>query len=387
MKRIKLNKNDIIIYLFCFYSFIEILLSTEITYIIDPKYLSLVKYLFGGIAIICLGLNILKSRITPRVFIFMILAILGALILLEAKKLHILMLVIFMYSFKDYKLEYLLKHFLPVLVFTFILTILCSLTNIYPNVHHERQGVIRNALGFFTPTLGQSVLLFITLSVFYLRKNKLSWVSIIIFLALNVVIYYFTAGRTGFYLSVAVLALIALYKLVCKTRIIDKIILNKPVSLFLIGLPIIFLLLTLLLTKLYNDGYGFAIKLNDFLSTRLLLQKNAIIERNITMFGQDIYWFNAENIYIGVDNSYLYHLYNYGFVIFILAIVSYMLIIKKSTSKKDYPLLIIACIILIDAILEPYMIDFKYNYFVFSIAYLFKENYNIKMINNELCLY
>lgn len=383
MKKLQLNKKDIPIYLFCLYIFVEILISTEITYLIKPIFFSAIKYLFAGATLIFLLFDIKDENKNINLSIFLVLGYISLIILFKAKILHILMLVTYMYLFRRRKLEDILKFTTPVLIIVYLITIFGSITGIYPNIDHNRQGLDRNALGFYTPTLGQSILLFIMLSRFYLKKNKFSWIEIAVFTVLNFVIYYFTAGRTGFYLAIAAIIIIAVYKLLYKTNIMNNIINNKAASIFIIALPVIFLALSLLLTKLYYDGYEFAIKLNDALSTRLLLQQNAFLERKITVFGQDIYWFNEENIYIGVDNSYLYHLFNYGIIIFVLAIIMYMYILYTGVKNKNYPLLIVAGIILIDAIVEPYMLDFKYNCFMFSISYIFigKENINTSIIN------
>ena len=162
----------------------EVLLSTEIVYLIQSQYLSIIKYSIAILVILYFLLSLLNAKLDSKMLcLFFLLAIAGG-VLFFAKSLHILMLVIFLYLFRDYKLEYLLKHFYVMLWIAFCFTVFMSLINVYPNINHSRQDTIRHALGFATPTLGQSVLLFLFLTKFYMHKNKISFISILFFLGL-----------------------------------------------------------------------------------------------------------------------------------------------------------------------------------------------------------
>ncbi len=347
------------------YCFFEVLLSTEIVYLIQSQYLSIIKYSIAILVILYFLLSLLNAKLDSKMLcLFFLLAIAGG-VLFFAKSLHILMLVIFLYLFRDYKLEYLLKHFYVMLWIAFCFTVFMSLINVYPNINHSRQDTIRHALGFATPTLGQSVLLFLFLTKFYMHKNKISFISILFFSVLLTVMYYFTAGRTGFYLGVLAVIFIILYKISFNSRSIKKFFTLGGVRVILFIFPVLCLLLSLLMTKLFDDGNEFAIKLNEMLSTRLLLQRNAFAERDIFIFGQDIDWRNEEGIYIGIDNSFLYFLFNYGIIVFVLAIAFYCMLINSALKNRNYCFLLILFILLINALVEPYLIDFKYNFFVF----------------------
>ena len=374
-----IRKNCAII-LCTLYCFVEIMLSTELTYIVPSSIISIFKYIIAIISAIYLLIDCWDFKFSFKIFItVLLLFVLAVCVLFFAMSLQILMILVFSLLLRKYKFFEILKPMYLMLWVAFLLTVFLSIANIFPNIDHSRNGLVRYPLGFGTPTLGQSILLFLLLTKFYLKKNDMSYLCISLFFILIVIMYYFTAGRTGFYLSLLALLFIILYKLGYKSRCWNHFFSSKILMFGFIVLPIIFLTLSLILTKLYADGNSFAIKLNYILSTRLLLQMNAFNERAITIFGQNIEWINNENIYIGVDNSYLFNLFNYGIIVFILALCLYSYMIYRAWLNHDLCLIIIFSIILIDAILEPYLLDFKYNFFVFYFSYcIFNDRKKIK---------
>ena len=358
-------KSSFPIILCCLFSLIDILLNTEIIYLIPSEYLSLIKYLIAAVVIFYLFLNLFYTKIGTAEYLLFFLLLVTAGVFVFGETLHPLMLVIFLYLFRSYKFEVILKPLYLMLISVFAFTVFMSVTDVYPNLSYSREETVRYALGFLTPTLGQSVLLFALLSKFYLKKRTMSVLSIAVYAVLISAMYYFTAGRTGFYLGVFALLCIVLYKIICRVKKSNNTSSKKGLAYFAALIPVACLLLSLLMTKLYADGNEFAVELNHALSTRLLLQHKAFLERTVTLFGQSITWADESGIYIGIDNSYLYHLFNYGIIIFALAIFMYCLMLKRAVNNGNYTLVLVVIIILIDALVEPYLIDFKYNFFVF----------------------
>ena len=234
---IKQNRLPVILCL-C-YCFIEILLSTEIVYLIQGKYLSFIKYIFAIGAFLYFLILLFNTKLGKSelyLFLFLLVAV-G--VILFAKSLHIFMLVIFLYLFRNYKFEHLLKAFYVMLWIALALTVLLSLTNIYPNINHSRQGITRHALGFATPTLGQSVLLFLLISKFYISKRNMSVLSILLYAGLMIAMYHFTAGRTGFYLGVLAIFVIIMYKIFGNEKHAEKFFKNNVIKVIFISIPLI----------------------------------------------------------------------------------------------------------------------------------------------------
>ena len=362
------------IYLCVLYCFLEIMVSTEIIYLVPDSFFSLLKYIVAAIMTVYLIYDIrhlkYNSAHIPVILCFFV----AICTVIFARSLQIYSYLLILVLLRNYSFKEILRSMYIMLWAVFLFTVLMSLINIYPNIDHSRNGTDRNALGFGAPTLGQSVLLFLLLSHFYLSKKKMSYIAIALYFVLFSVMYAFTAGRTGFYLSILAVAVIVFYKLCNKAGFFNKFFSSNALCLVLVAAPFIFLIFSLILTYLYEIGLPFAVKLNDLLSTRLLLQMNAFNEREITLFGQDIVWMNEQGVYIGVDNSYLYHLFNYGIIVFLGALVLYSYLLYEAWRRGDICMLLILSIILLDGMVEPYMLDFKYNYFILcASSYLFAK--------------
>lgn len=390
---IKIGKNFNIhsLYLFIFgaYCFWEILLSSEITSVINGQLFSLLKYFNAGLILFFTMYEILKRKfcIEKEFVIFSGLILVSIVTLYFAKSLHLFVLYCFMFLFRDIKFERIIKTSYRTLVFTFCFILLLALCNVIPNVRHVRNEDIRYALGFSTPTLGQSVFMFILLTRFYLKKNKVSYLTLLVELLLSYVLYKFTAGRTGFYLCILIIFVNFSSKFLRKyAKTLDKFFKNKVIRFLVIVLPIIFVLISLYFTRLYANGNSLAVSLNRLLSTRLELQDRAFKERSLTLFGANIQWVTSDGIYIGIDNAYLYYLFNYGIVNFIIILFLLSVSLKKSLKAKDYWLTVALILMMIDSLIEPYMIDFKYNCFILSLAVIFKVRYNYVPIKSKVSM-
>lgn len=350
------------------YCFLEILISTEIIYLIPSSFFSILKYVLAAVMTAYVLFDMRHIRFNSSHIPLALCALVAVATAIFARTLQIYMLLLIILLLRGYSFRQILRPMYVMLWAVFIFTLLMSLANIYPNVDHSRNGTVRNALGFGTPTLGQSILLFLLLSHFYLKKNKMSYISIALYLIAVSAMYAFTVGRTGYYLSLFAIAAIFLYKICSGAAVFKKFSSSNILCLAFMALPFVLLVLTLVLTRLYEAGVPFAVKLNAALSTRLELQMNALNERPITLFGQNIAWYNSQNIYIGIDNSYLYHLFNYGLVVFVAALFMYSYILYGAWRRGDVCMMLVVVIILIDGIVEPYMLDFKYNYFILCIG-------------------
>ena len=356
------------------YCFIEALNSTQLDELISENILSLVKY---AVAIISVGFLIVSQREKiferhPCVVFFALVVAAGTLIC--ARTTQITMLVVYILLLRDYNFKEILYVLYLTLWMLFIVTVFLYVINIYPHDVYMRGEEFRYSLGFGTPTLGQSVILFLFLSKFYLKNNKLSYFSIAFYTVLSFVFYIFTSGRAAFFLFVFALIFVVAYKIFSRkySQLVTKILKNHFFKILITSLPFIFLFLSLFFTHLYAIGTDIGQKLNSILSTRLVLQLNAFKERPITLFGQEIQWVNSHGIYIGIDNGILYNLFNNGLVVFACVLIAYSFMLNRAvTVKRDLCLIIVIFVILMDSLAEPYIIDFKYNYFIFYIGNLF----------------
>ncbi len=368
-KLIAILKSDKIpIILCCAYCFADIMLNTELIYLIPGIILSVFKIVIVALSVAYLILGKRELVITYRPVVIFLAFVVSVGTMFYGMTMQIFATFVFILLLREYKFKYILKYFYIMLWIAFLFTVFMSVIQVYPNIDYDRNGTDRMALGFGTPTLGQSVLMFLLLTKFYLDSCKISCWTVTLFFVASTVFYFFTAGRTGYFLTLALIIIIIFYTFLQSNKLFNRIAKSKATLFFLVLLPFIFLWGTLILTELFESGNDFAVKLNSLLSTRLLLQMNALNERSITIFGQNISWVDDNGIYIGIDNSYLYHLYNYGLIVFLSALVAYSYMLYCAWKDKDLSLIIVFIFILMDAAIEPYMLDFKYNYFVFYIG-------------------
>ena len=110
-------------------------------------------------------------------------------------------------------------------------------------------------------------------------------------------------------------------------------------------------------------------KLNDILSGRLQLGKDAIADFGFTLFGQYIEWkgFSIGHLsgegYNYVDCSYLQLILEYGSIFLILILILYSFVIYKCIKKKNYYLLWSIVFVLVLSITEPRLMNLAFNPF------------------------
>ena len=363
------------IFLFNLYILIEILISTELVYVINASYLKIAKLIVLAIISLIVVVKIVSKvikdkKIASQEIVFAIALVFGGLIAYFSLNLHILTLVILLYALKNTDIKKILHSSYYTLIVVSIFTVIMSLAKVYPNITSSRNDNVRYAFGFGSATLAQSMLLFLFLLRLGIKQEKMSYIYILFMLILSCVVYYFTLARTGIVLSIITF----IVSILLKVNIIHKLfnfIFDKKFLVILISLlPVIYTGLSILFTFLLDINNPFAIWLNGVLTTRLRLQLDAFYTYGLTLFGVKFNNFDPSGNYIGVDNSYLFIYFNYGLFAILLVLVGYFLLMRKSLVNKNFTLCYILGIIFVQALVEPYLIDYKYNIYVILLASL-----------------
>lgn len=367
--------NSIIVFLFNLYILIEVLISTELIYVIDAKYLKIAKLIVLGIISLILAFQIIikiikAKKITEQEIVLVIALIFGAVIAYFSHNLHIVTLAILLYALKDYNMKKILHSSYYTLIVVSLFTVLMSLIGVYPNIISSRNDNIRYAFGFGSATLAQSMVLFLFLLRLGMKQDKMSYLYILFMLVLSCVVYYFTLARTGIVLSIITFTVSILLKVDAFHNLFDYICGKKFLVIIISLLPVIYTGLSILFTFLLELDNSFAIWLNGVLSTRLRLQLDAFHTYGLTLFGVKFNIFDTSGNYIGVDNSYLFIYFNYGLFAIILVLIGYFLLMRESLLNKNFTLCYILGIIFVQALVEPYLIDYKYNIYVILLASL-----------------
>lgn len=243
------------------------------------------------------------------------------------------------------------------------------------NLWVRDDGTLRYSLGYTYSTFGANYLLYITIFYIYIRKNKITYIEILLLLLTNTYIYNLTNTKAAFFYSIVCVLLAAIIK-ICN---IDKQInwLNKYSIL-------VSAIIAILASYMYRYGFVFLDELNKILTGRLYLGSSGFDEFRITLFGQKITWINQQEdfsqlLYNYVDSSYLNILFNYGVVLLSVIIVGYYFLAKMNISKNIYYTAMILCISL-HSMFDPQLIAIMYNPAILFLGYLVTGE-NVQKIN------
>lgn len=311
--------------------------------------------------------------------------------LVIAKNTFLIVLFVFILVLKEYKFQEIIKFLYFVLVIILFTIVILACLKIIPNWIHTRGEINRYTLGFKTATLSQSIFMFITLTGAYIWKDKLHFAVIILEMLVASVLYYFTNSRLGFLMSMFILLTLIVIKIFKKIPKLSNIKLNKYIVkifkyIFIIS-PFICLGFSLLLVFSFKFQSDFIIKLNLLISNRIRFAYDAFQNNTLTPFGAVIDWHSSVNgEYIGVDNSYLFCIFDLGIVNAIIIFVLLSCLIYKVLQIKDHWLMFSLLVCLAYSLIEPYLVDYKYNLFVFSFVLLFQDtsNFSFENSNKEL---
>lgn len=180
-------------------------------------------------------------------------------------------------------------------------------------------------------------LFFIMLGVMKIKKKKMSWLEILIWIILNFVVFYFSTIRLTFYLGFFSLALyIVLVKF-------DWLTINKKAikSIMTLSFPVT-IVVTSLFYYFYNPDSELYALLNLFSSSRVRLGHEAFERYPIKLFGQLIKTSHATNRtkYFYLDSGYIYAILGYGIVFSIVVVIMYSCLCRFACERNDKVLLI-----------------------------------------------
>ncbi len=359
------KSKNLLLYLMCGYVFLEIMVNTNFTEVIPETIINAVRYFLIIVMLINACVIVLNSR---RWLLYCIFAVIALLTLLFAKTTFVLVLFSMFVLSSKYEHTQIVLYLNYTLIFILFLTVITSALGLIPSDTSIRFGENRISLGFGSCTMPQSLLMFVSLNFLYLKHKDIKFLLLLFEFIVATVFYYYTKARTGYFLTIIILCINFLIKFKFKFSLLKKLSSQKIIVFFITGIPVIFLLVSILMTYLFSIDNSFALKINRLISSRLVFQRNAFFNHPLTLFGEKVIWLDDYGNYCGVDNSYLFYIFNYGIISTILLYSIVSLNLYKSLKNKNYILTLILIIICVNAIVEPYLVDFKYNFFIFYIS-------------------
>lgn len=365
----KATKDDNALFnLLSLYSIIGILRSTNLNFYSwesISQILQLLCLLFSTFFILRKAYNNkLKMNLFAAILLFC-----GIMEVFTSKHTFMLGFSIFYIGLSTYDFKKMINRFTKVLVCTFIFIEFLVFVHIIPMGYASRETLTRLCFGFKTSTLPLSLLFFILLGYLYVKRERANVLVLLIGLALALLLHHYTDSRTGFYGSVFLIFL----ALIDKTRIFKKIFrwIKKHGFLRTVAelMPILIFIFDCVLIYIYSFMSPLSFMLNSMLSTRLSLTYDIILNYRIMLFGQYIPS-TVNGVYSQTDICYFFYLMNYGLATLLLTIIMEITCIYKSFKTNDRWLLIVMILILFDGIVEPYLLDYKYQLFTLASASL-----------------
>ena len=243
---------------------------------------------------------------------------------------------------------------------------------------------IRHGLGFLWTTTAPILFFFFIMAYMYLRKNRVHIIECLVCEIIAYWLYVQTNTRMCFMLTTLFLVCVYIMKLCGAGDKREK--QQKGFwSKLCIALPTVICAISLYIHIFYNYENALMLKLNNVISGRLDLGKNAFKQFGMSLFGQEVQWvgfgYNASaGTYNYVDCSFLQILIQYGIVVLVLIVALYTFLMYMAVKTKDAYFVAILIFILGLSITEPRLFDFNFNLFPILAASFFA-------LGNRECLY
>ena len=233
-----------------------------------------------------------------------------------------------------------------------VMIVLLALMGIIPDiVTYRNLGANRVAchgMGFNHSSALQTYYTFLCMEYFYLKKNKIKLLELILFIAIGYIIFLNCAERLRFYMIFIIVFLII------SKPLLNKLIFNWNKKISFMIYPIISIV-SLASGYFYNSSNSFFYSLNILLSNRLYYQNYAFNHFDISLFGSrinmglDSLMINGNTSYFYLDSAYTFILFSYGIIVALIIIYAYSKGIECAHVNKNWILWIWFLMLAIDS--------------------------------------
>lgn len=297
------------------------------------------------------------------------------LVVLFSDRLYIAQLALIIFMSQFYRWHKLLKYSFYVIIITCLAIIASSLIGIIPNYLFVWGARQRYALGFKYVTYLPAFVFTTILLYYYLFRGRSNALALLVFVAVEISLFYLT--KTRFLCSLGVLSAVVLAFIAGEN--FSK---RGLTSLFLKWSPLVFALfpgISFAAAFFYDKGNSFLVGINNLLSNRLQLGKAGLEEWGVHPFGADyvsnvITWedniASLPTMVNVVDSSYLSSFIFYGWIVTTLMLVAFAICTRRAYLERDY--LLVGCLVLlaIMGLFEPRLFLLEYNPFLFAFAFM-----------------
>lgn len=221
-----------------------------------------------------------------------------------------------------------------------------------------------HSVGFNHASALPTYFCYLFLEYFYLKKGKVNYFTLMLWLVVGVIIFRVCAVRLRFFLFLIACAF-ALFSKIISTRF------AQVKKIMLIGAFPILCVISMALGYYYSPSNKILYNLNIFLSNRLYLENLTFKHYGIKLFGQTLEM--GENAilengimqYFYVDSGYVYIFTIYGWVVGFLILITYSVGAIKVAKKMNYALFVWFVCIAVDSLVGNRMLSIWINPLLF----------------------
>lgn len=308
-----------------------------------------------------------------RIIFFLLIPFLLAICLNVVEKDYVLYIFLFCFCAWNIPFKLIVKVYFIISLSFIVLTFLASNVGIIQNLSYSRyefeisqmeHGITnkeRFCFGFQWPTTFAAHITLLNVMYLYLKNGVLKISDYLISIFLIMFLYYYCDCRN----EVVCMTLIILFSLYYRFRVrkANKILLIEK-SILLYSVPICATIMFFFTYQYYNSGNEFYTTLNLLFSNRLHLGADILYSKGVKLFGQEFIQRGGDSIdYNFIDSSYLVWIIIYGLFFFILSILLFVFLCKKSIIQREYLVAICVVIIAIQGLMIPSLLTFHYNPF------------------------
>ncbi len=287
---------------------------------------------------------------------------------------HIIPAMIMIYLAADVDYRKILKCTLVLQSAFMIVTVLASQMDVIEDVIWMQNAErIRQSLGYDYCGYPAHLLLFMTL-IWFCVRDRLHMSDAVVWLGLNMLVYWLTDSRADFYLSV--IAILGFFIISRFKRYREY----KPIRFLMkygCGLLVVF---SVLAQMIYNPANELLQAANDALSSRLSLGHQGIQSYGLSLFGKAVRWIgqgskqaNPDLVYNYVDCAFLKEIISFGIVFIIILIIAFYAAGKEMASKREYALGWAVFVSLLYGVVNAHLCMVTFNVFILCLSLLFKE--------------
>lgn len=330
--------------------------------------LSYIRYFCYLMVFVKICIDFVRDR---QVFIFIVALAIAVATALIASNRIILFYMLFLIAARNVDIDKVIK--IVVIMQGVLLAVIIGLSQMGIILDYVESGRNRHCLGFAWANYAPFIFIFFMLGYIYLRRDRFKIYELLIFEAINYILYIVTDTKFTFAMGIIAPIYLFLMRYYWQNHG-ERIRKNR----LLVAAPAALCVFTFLIHYCYKPENAAWSQLNSLLSGRLALGKAALQTYGVSLFGTNITWVGfgitgtATGEYNYVDSGYLKTMFDSGLVVLCLIIVMYTVMMYYAVKQKDFYLQTALLVALILSITDPMLFHIEYNVFPFFIAESFR---------------